>query len=394
MSGENSAMVLQFTRSAKKYLEGDLLESAVRVYSGFLKLLSENVMCWWSYMQWLKTILTTEQNFENGSKWTWTRMHSLWTWFFSLMRQHSSSVVQWTDTISRTVLLKIRTFMLTRQWIYQDLQFGVLCHPGVLRDCTSLKGELLVLSTSACLSYELCPPFISCMEMRKFTTNKTGDPALPSWYQGLSWWQFPRLVYLPRKKCSVPPRSPDFTALDVYLWDCLKDSVYNTKPATLLELRHGIEQICAAYAADTLVNVCHSVVCLCQQCLEVNGGHFNIYDIFQCSKYIASAHTKYRPLLNYVTGIFYWKVYVFVETLCTSIRWPASPLLVVLELTKTQHNFSLLSHLVCRLCSRVVQLVDSTFMNGLGLSGGLYRINLHYFSHETVTLWNMFQNLS
>jgi hypothetical protein len=54
-----------------------------------------------------------------------------------------------------------------------NLLFGVVCHPGVLWDRATLKGQLLVLSPT-CLRYPLCPPFISCMEMGKFTTNKTG----------------------------------------------------------------------------------------------------------------------------------------------------------------------------------------------------------------------------
>jgi hypothetical protein len=54
------------------------------------------------------------------------------------------------------------------------------------------------------------------------------------------------------------------------LWSYLKDLVYGTKPATLQELRHEIEQSCTAIPADTLVTICHSC---CQQYLDVNSSH-------------------------------------------------------------------------------------------------------------------------
>jgi hypothetical protein len=44
--------------------------------------------------------------------------------------------------------------------------------------------------------------------------------------------------------------------------------------AALQELMHEIEQSCADIPADTLVDVCHSLVRCCQQFPEANGGHF------------------------------------------------------------------------------------------------------------------------
>ena len=38
-----------------------------------------------------------------------------------------------------------------------------------------------------------------------------------------------------------PPRSPDLTSLDFYLWGTLKNTVYATEPQTLEELRGQIE---------------------------------------------------------------------------------------------------------------------------------------------------------
>jgi hypothetical protein len=70
-----------------------------------------------------------------------------------------------------------------------------------------------------------------------------------------------------------PPRSPDLTPLDFYLWGTLKDMVYRRKPATLATLREEIEMSCAAITVDILVNVARSVVRRTQMCLDANCEH-------------------------------------------------------------------------------------------------------------------------
>jgi len=79
------------------------------------------------------------------------------------------------------------------------------------------------------------------------------------------------------RRCAVvfPPRSPDFTSLDFYLWATLKDVVYLKKIlATLAVLREEIETACAAIHVDTLVSVTEAVVRRNQKCIDANGNHF------------------------------------------------------------------------------------------------------------------------
>jgi hypothetical protein len=75
--------------------------------------------------------------------------------------------------------------------------------------------------------------------------------------------------------------------------------MYSTKPAALHELRLEIES-CTVIPADILMNVHHSVVHCYEQCLEINGDHFEHCDNSPC----ASVHTKYQFFLNYVVVIF------------------------------------------------------------------------------------------
>ena len=66
-----------------------------------------------------------------------------------------------------------------------------------------------------------------------------------------------------RDTLEFPPRSPDLTPLDFYLWGILKDVVYRRKPATLGDLRAEIRAACAAIPINTLTEVAQSTARLC-----------------------------------------------------------------------------------------------------------------------------------
>ncbi|GFW33800.1 uncharacterized protein TNCV_3588861 [Trichonephila clavipes] len=55
-----------------------------------------------------------------------------------------------------------------------------------------------------------------------------------------------------RVPIEYPARSPNLTRLDFFLWDYLKNVVYNKKPHTLEELRYEIETASHAIPVDTL----------------------------------------------------------------------------------------------------------------------------------------------
>ncbi|GFT11903.1 uncharacterized protein NPIL_425361 [Nephila pilipes] len=71
-----------------------------------------------------------------------------------------------------------------------------------------------------------------------------------------------------------PPRSPDLTPLDFFLWGYLKDKVYAQKPATVVQLRATIEHECTNIPREWFHHVCYSIASRCQQCLEQNGHQF------------------------------------------------------------------------------------------------------------------------
>lgn len=71
-----------------------------------------------------------------------------------------------------------------------------------------------------------------------------------------------------------PPRSPDLTPLDYFLWGYLKNRVYQNKPQTLEELRRNIIDEIHAIPREVIQRSTQSFYNRIAYCQEVNGGHF------------------------------------------------------------------------------------------------------------------------
>lgn len=72
-----------------------------------------------------------------------------------------------------------------------------------------------------------------------------------------------------------PPRSPDLTPLDYFLWGHLKNVVYKTKPNDLDDLKERIAIECRRIEeSGILTNVLNVFEQYLAYCQEVNGQHF------------------------------------------------------------------------------------------------------------------------
>lgn len=71
-----------------------------------------------------------------------------------------------------------------------------------------------------------------------------------------------------------PPRSPDLTPLDYFLWGYLKSKVYTTKPQNLDDLSHRILEEAASIPNDYIRSAVSSFYDRLAYCQEVNGGQF------------------------------------------------------------------------------------------------------------------------
>lgn len=68
-----------------------------------------------------------------------------------------------------------------------------------------------------------------------------------------------------------PPRSPDLTPPDFFLWGYVKDKVYASNPQNLSDLQLAITQVVNNIPVDMCKTVCRSVERRYQRCLEADG---------------------------------------------------------------------------------------------------------------------------
>lgn len=68
-----------------------------------------------------------------------------------------------------------------------------------------------------------------------------------------------------------PPRSPDMTPLDFFLWGYLKDIVYATQPNSLNDLIQRIRNACESISTDRIDNVYESIPRRYEYCINNDG---------------------------------------------------------------------------------------------------------------------------
>lgn len=71
-----------------------------------------------------------------------------------------------------------------------------------------------------------------------------------------------------------PPRSPDLTPLDFFLWGHLKSVVYSTRPRNIQELKERIQNECSKISRESLIRVEQAFRDRIEMCLHFEGGHF------------------------------------------------------------------------------------------------------------------------
>jgi hypothetical protein len=71
-----------------------------------------------------------------------------------------------------------------------------------------------------------------------------------------------------------PPRLPDLTPPDFYLWGLLKGRIYSNKPRTIDALKEAIRREVAAIADVTLARVFANLQTRIKRCVDAGGGHF------------------------------------------------------------------------------------------------------------------------
>lgn len=86
--------------------------------------------------------------------------------------------------------------------------------------------------------------------------------------------RFPRHWIGRRGFIEWPPRSPDLSPLDYFLWGHLKSKIYATQPGNLEMLRQRIITECRQITPEILQNVRQRFENNLYSCMAVNGEHF------------------------------------------------------------------------------------------------------------------------
>lgn len=83
--------------------------------------------------------------------------------------------------------------------------------------------------------------------------------------------KFPNRWIGRRGQIEWPPRSPDLTPPDFFLWGYLKQNVYRVRPSTIAELRDKISHVCNEVDTGMCQRACLSVLSRLSYCLAING---------------------------------------------------------------------------------------------------------------------------
>jgi hypothetical protein len=78
-------------------------------------------------------------------------------------------------------------------------------------------------------------------------------------------------------KTISPPRSPDLSPPDFFIWGTMKNSVYSNNPHTTDELKMAITEYTQHVDRAILNMVFENTVQHVNKCLETGGGHFEHY---------------------------------------------------------------------------------------------------------------------
>lgn len=107
---------------------------------------------------------------------------------------------------------------------------------------------------------------------KRLTFQHDGAPA--HYAASVRTWldrKFPQRWIGRRGPMEWPPRSPDLTVCDFFLWDYLKERVYRTNPTSLGDLRDRIQQYVTEIPKDMVTRACHSAYERFKQWISLEG---------------------------------------------------------------------------------------------------------------------------
>jgi len=143
------------------------------------------------------------------------------------------------------------------------------------------SGTVNALSYKECLEETLIPYLenVSLRVLRNIMFQQDGAPAhYATTIREFLNEQFPGNWIGRRGPVEWPPRSPDLTPLDFFLWGYLKSKVYISKPQNLEDLKDNIKEEISKIDPNTLQKVIRNWLKRIKLCHDLNGRHIEQFD--------------------------------------------------------------------------------------------------------------------
>jgi hypothetical protein len=173
--------------------------------------------------------------------------------------------VTWTDTNPRRVI--DRPFQSPGVMVWAGVLNDRLIGPFFFDDQTITGDRYLEM-----LQNEMWPEIADHSDIDSIFFQQDGAP--PDYKLNVREWldeTFGGRWIGRRGLIEWPPRSPDMTPLDFWLWGYLKQLVYAHKPRTINELKQLIREKMNEILPEMIAYVCESVTRRMQRCIELNG---------------------------------------------------------------------------------------------------------------------------
>lgn len=147
----------------------------------------------------------------------------------------------------------------------------------------NLIGPIFLPEKMNAVSYltmlqEVLPPYLDSLSLSAVSrTIFQQDGAPPHTAKRVTTWldeTFPLQWIGLKGPFSWPPRSPDLTPLDTFLWGYLKRKVYEPKPYTIEDLKQNITSACRAIPKTTLQSVQSNIMRRIDMCHRKEGDIF------------------------------------------------------------------------------------------------------------------------
>jgi hypothetical protein len=154
---------------------------------------------------------------------------------------------------------------------------------GIIKDTVIgpffIEGNLNGKTYKRLLRRQVVPALVARFGERELWFQHDGAPA--HWQRKVRAYldkTFPRRWVGRNGEIEWPPRSPDLTPLDYYLWSYVKEQVFEgSQPSDITELKIRIQTAIVGISAGTIRNVVREFNDRLYYCLTADGEHFEQY---------------------------------------------------------------------------------------------------------------------